>query len=59
MADSYQKEIPKNRIQITIDLYTGGAQERTELLMAGDFSRRQGPGGACRAREGRNQQVKF
>jgi type VI secretion system protein ImpB len=42
MADSYQKEIPKGRIQISLDLHTGGAQKRVELplklLVAGDFS---------------------
>ncbi|CAE6854399.1 hypothetical protein R75461_07634 [Paraburkholderia nemoris] len=42
MADSYQKEIPKSRIQISVDLHTGGAQKRMELplklLIAGDFS---------------------
>src|SRR5580698_9520454 len=42
MADSFQKEIPKSRVQISVDLHTGGAQKRMELplklLIAGDFS---------------------
>ncbi|HYS68084.1 MAG TPA: type VI secretion system contractile sheath small subunit [Paraburkholderia sp.] len=42
MTDSYQREIPKSRIQITLDLHTGGAQKKVELplklLVAGDFS---------------------
>ncbi|VVE88353.1 type VI secretion system-associated protein [Pandoraea bronchicola] len=40
--DSFQREIPKNRISITLDLHTGGAQKKVELplkmLVAGDFS---------------------
>jgi len=42
MADSYQNEIPRSRIQISVDLHTAGVRERTELplkvLIAGDFS---------------------
>jgi type VI secretion system protein ImpB len=42
MAESFQKEIPKSRVQISVDLHTGGAQKRMELplklLIAGDFS---------------------
>jgi len=40
--DSFQREIPKSRISITLDLHTGGAQKKLELplklLVAGDFS---------------------
>jgi len=40
--DSFQREIPKSRVQITLDLHTGGAQKKMELplklLVAGDFS---------------------
>ncbi|MFM0644294.1 type VI secretion system contractile sheath small subunit [Paraburkholderia bryophila] len=40
--DSFQREIPKSRVQITLDLHTGGAQKKVELplklLVAGDFS---------------------
>jgi len=40
--DSFQREIPKSRVQITLDLHTGGAQKKLELplklLVAGDFS---------------------
>ncbi|WCM21656.1 type VI secretion system contractile sheath small subunit [Paraburkholderia bryophila] len=40
--DSFQREIPKSRVQITLDLHTGSAQKKVELplklLMAGDFS---------------------
>jgi type VI secretion system protein ImpB len=40
--DSFQREIPKSRISITLDLHTGGAQKKFELplklLVAGDFS---------------------
>ncbi|MBN3751609.1 type VI secretion system contractile sheath small subunit [Paraburkholderia sp. Tr-20389] len=42
MADSFQKEIPSSRINISVDLHTGGAQKKIELplklLVAGDFS---------------------
>lgn len=42
MADSYQKEIPKARVNITLDLETGGARKKKELplklLVMGDFS---------------------
>ncbi|WP_374625992.1 type VI secretion system contractile sheath small subunit [Pandoraea sp.] len=40
--DSFQHEIPKSRVSITLDLHTGGAQKKVELplklLIAGDFS---------------------
>jgi len=40
--DSFQREIPKSRVSITLDLHTGGAQKKAELplklLVAGDFS---------------------
>ncbi len=40
--DSFQREIPKSRVSITLDLHTGGAQKKVELplklLVAGDFS---------------------
>jgi type VI secretion system ImpB/VipA family protein len=39
---SFQREIPKAGVQITLDLHTGGAQKKIELplklLVAGDFS---------------------
>jgi len=42
MSDSYQNEIPKARINLKLDLHTGGAQKKTELplklLVTGDFS---------------------
>ncbi|MRT55325.1 type VI secretion system contractile sheath small subunit [Enterobacteriaceae bacterium RIT693] len=42
MADSFQGEVPKARINLKLDLHTGGAQKKTELplklLVAGDFS---------------------
>lgn len=42
--DSFQREIPKSRVQITLDLHTGGAQKKVELplklLVTGDFSAR-------------------
>lgn len=42
MAECYRKEIPPSRINISVDLHTGGAQKRVELplklLIAGDFS---------------------
>lgn len=42
MADSFQKEIPKARINITLDVETGGARKKKELplklLTLGDFS---------------------
>ncbi|MFV1983383.1 MAG: type VI secretion system contractile sheath small subunit [Thiohalomonadales bacterium] len=42
MADSFQKEIPKARVNITLDVETGGARKKLELpmklLSVGDFS---------------------
>lgn len=42
MSDSFQREIPKARINLKLDLHTGGAQKKTELplkiLVAADFS---------------------
>lgn len=42
MSDSYQKEIPKARINLSLDVETGGHQKKTELplkmLVMGDFS---------------------
>ncbi|HEX4503767.1 MAG TPA: type VI secretion system contractile sheath small subunit [Scandinavium sp.] len=42
MADSFQAEIPKARVNIKLDLHTGGAQKKVELplklLTVGDFS---------------------
>ncbi len=42
MADSFQNEVPKARINLKLDLHTGGASKKTELplklLVAGDFS---------------------
>lgn len=46
MADSFQNEVPKARINLKLDLHTGGASKKTELplklLVAGDFSNGQG-----------------
>lgn len=43
MADSFQKEIPKARINITLDVEVGGAKRKKELplkmLIMGDFTR--------------------
>jgi len=42
MSDSFQNEIPKSRVNIKLDLHTGGAQKKIELplklLVVGDFS---------------------
>lgn len=42
MADSFQNEVPKARINLKLDLHTGGASKKTELplklLVTGDFS---------------------
>ncbi len=42
MADSFQKEIPKARINISLDVETGGAKKKLDLplkmLVMGDFS---------------------
>jgi len=42
MSNSYQNEIPKARVNIRLDLHTGGAQKKMELplklLVIGDFS---------------------
>lgn len=40
MADSFQNEVPKARINLKLDLHTGGASKKTELplklLVAGE-----------------------
>lgn len=45
MVDNFQNEVPKARINLKLDLHTGGASKKTELplklLVAGDFSRGQ------------------
>ena len=42
MADTFQNEVPKARINLKLDLHTGGASKKTELplklLVTGDFS---------------------
>lgn len=42
MSQSFQGEIPKARVNISLDLHTGGAQKKVELplklLVTGDFS---------------------
>ncbi|WP_305042639.1 type VI secretion system contractile sheath small subunit [Geoalkalibacter sp.] len=42
MADSFQKEIPKARVNIALDVETGGNRKKVELplkmLVVGDFS---------------------
>lgn len=42
MSNSFQNEIPKARVNIKLDLHTGGAQKKVELplklLVTGDFS---------------------
>lgn len=42
MSDSFQNEVPKARVNLRLDLHTGGAQKKVELplklLVTGDFS---------------------
>lgn len=42
MSDSFQKEVPSARINIKLDLHTGGAQKKVELplklISIGDYS---------------------
>lgn len=42
MAESFQNEVPKARVNIKLDLHTGGAQKKVELplklLVMGDYS---------------------
>lgn len=42
MSESFQNEVPKSRINIKLDLHTGGAQKKVELplklLVMGDYS---------------------
>ncbi|CAG9182367.1 hypothetical protein LMG23992_04721 [Cupriavidus laharis] len=42
MAESFQNEVPKTRVNIKLDLHTGGAQKKVELplklLVMGDYS---------------------
>ncbi|WP_020205598.1 MULTISPECIES: type VI secretion system contractile sheath small subunit [Cupriavidus] len=45
MAESFQNEVPKARVNIKLDLHTGGAQKKVELplklLVMGDYSNSQ------------------
>jgi type VI secretion system protein ImpB len=47
MAESFQNEVPKARVNIKLDLHTGGAQKKVELplklLVIGDYSNAQDP----------------
>ncbi|ELY7392061.1 type VI secretion system contractile sheath small subunit [Cronobacter universalis] len=47
MSGSFQEEIPKARINLKLNLHTGGAQKKVELplklLVTGDFSNGQEP----------------
>lgn len=42
MGDSFQNEVPTARVNIKLDLHTGGVQKKVELplklLAVGDFS---------------------
>ena len=42
MAESFQNEVPKARVNIKLDLHTGGASKKVELplklLVMGDYS---------------------
>lgn len=42
MSNSFQSEIPKARVNIKLDLHTGGAQKKVELplklMVMGDYS---------------------
>lgn len=42
MTDSFQNEVPKARVNLKLDVHTGGGSKKTELplklLVAGDFS---------------------
>jgi len=48
MNKSFQREVPRSRVNITLDLEDGGAQKRTELplkmLVLGDYSNGQSTG---------------
>lgn len=48
MAESFQNEVPKARVNIKLDLHTGGAQKKVELplklLVMGDYSNGQSTG---------------
>ena len=48
MSDSFQNEVPRSRVNISLDLETGGAGVKKELpmklLVLGDFSNGQGDG---------------
>ena len=48
MAKSFQHEVPRSRVNITLDLETGGAKKKLELplklLAVGDYSNGQGTG---------------
>ena len=42
MGNSFQNEVPKSRVNLQLDLHTGGAGKKSELplklLAVGDFS---------------------
>ncbi|MDK9355112.1 MULTISPECIES: type VI secretion system contractile sheath small subunit [Lelliottia] len=42
MSDSFQNEVPKARVNLTLDLHTGGARKKVELplklVVMGDYS---------------------
>ncbi len=46
MSDSFQSEVPKARINLKLDLHTGGATKKTELPLktagGGGFQQRSG-----------------
>jgi type VI secretion system protein ImpB len=48
MSNSFQGEVPRSRVNITLDLETGGAKKKTELplkmLVMGDYSKGQAEG---------------
>ncbi|ODV43975.1 type VI secretion protein [Cupriavidus sp. UYMMa02A] len=48
MAESFQNEVPKARVNIKLDLHTGGAQKKVELplklLVMGDYGNGQDTG---------------
>lgn len=58
MSKSFQNEVPRSRVNITLDLGDAGAQKRTELplkmLVMGDYSNGQGEG---RVRDRKRVQV--
>ncbi|GAB6408371.1 hypothetical protein PMHK_58020 [Pseudomonas sp. MHK4] len=59
-SSSFQNEVPKARVNIKLDLHTGGAQKKVELplklMVMGGLQQWQGAASFIRSQQGFNQQ---